>query len=147
MSNFKQSRIRGSVKATAVVGVNAGYGHTNEAGVDLVKFGELYKDVADEAMGDAGIYVGAVAVPCKVIYKTEWGCPEGGEDAVRLEADCNPAYSESELPPAEYVAAWKETFLDVVEDLMLELDQTTVTVAFSDGQVVYLQRLPDDEAE
>jgi hypothetical protein len=141
MTKFTSTVIEHSVKATAVVGINAGYGHANEAGVDLVKFGELVKSIADKTMDSTGIYVGGVVNPVKVLYKTDWGCPEGGEDSIRLEADCNPTYDSR--PADEYVAAWKEAFIANIQALMEELDQTTVTVAYSDGEVVYIQRQND----
>jgi hypothetical protein len=146
MSTISRSLVDETIKATAVVGINAGYGTPNgKTGIDLIKFGELYKKIADVVMDKNGIYVGAVQSPVKVIYKTEWGCPDGGEDCIRLEADCNPNYSK--IPSMKYVASWKEAFLLVIENLMEELNQTTVTVAFSDGKAVYLQRSKDEQKE
>ncbi|MDR0397801.1 MAG: hypothetical protein LBH36_01290 [Candidatus Nomurabacteria bacterium] len=141
MSKFITT-VANSIKATAVIGVNAGYGHANEAGLDLVGLGELYKSVADSVTESADIYVGAVISPCKVLYKDEWRCPYGGEDAVRIESDCNPSYSDR--PAAEYIEAWKAAFIANIQALMEKLDQTTVTVAFSDGDVVYIQRSAEE---
>ena len=76
-------------------------------------------------------------MPCKVIYREQWGCPAGGENVIRIEASCNPLY-DNEQPAAEYIALWKQAFIAILEALMIELDQTTITLTFTDGELVYL---------
>ena len=134
-----RSLINNTVSVTAVIGVTPGYFHANENIADAAAFGTLYQEVADKVFSDTNMYCGAVVSPCKVIYRTAWGCPVGGENAIRVTADCNPSY-DKERAPAEYIAAWKEAFLTIVETLMAALDQTTVTVSFSDGEMVYLSK-------
>jgi hypothetical protein len=115
MSNKKESHmfettvIADTISGCAVIGINAGYGHKNESDVNLAAFGETYKAIADATMESTSVYVGTSISPCKVVYKTEWGCPVGGENAVRVAADCNPSYSDAE--PSAYIQTWKNTFL------------------------------------
>lgn len=134
---FKVMPVFNTLKAEMVVGVNPGY-QDNAKEVDIKQFAELYKRCAETIMEKHGVYVSAVAHAVRTLYKTEWGCPEGGEPCVRIEADCNPSYSE--MPPAKYKEKWKECVMEIIKELMKELGQKTVTLSFSDGGVFYIQQ-------
>lgn len=127
-----------TIKAMAIIGINAGYHHQNNLStMSLAEFGSLYQQIADEVFTETNIYVGACISPVKVEYKTDWGCPIGGEDSIRIEADCNPSYSN--LPEETYMSLWREVFIKICRALMKELQQSTVTVSFSSTQLEYLK--------
>jgi hypothetical protein len=129
-----------SLKAVLIIGVSARYNHSNDD-VDMIAIGELYKKIADKAMRETGIYVSASVTPCKVLYKTKWGCPKGGENSVRFEADCNPIYSDTSISFSEYIDAWQVSVMYIVKELMIALDQNTVTMSFLENEVIYIEQL------
>lgn len=134
---FKKTLVNG-ISASAVVGLNAGYIGENKVAPNLEEFGILCQNIADKVMRETAIYIGVVISVSKTVYKTDWGCPVGGEDTISIEADGNSLYSN--LPPETFQEAWKEAFLKAMELLMQSLDQKTVTAKFSDGTLVYCQR-------
>ena len=129
--------IKDTISASAVISVTPGYFHSNENRIDLTSFGVLYQEVADEIFAKTNMYCGGIITPCKTLYSTHWGCPKGGENGVYITADCNPFY-DKERTVAEFIELWKDTFVSIIELLMYKLNQTTVTVTFSDGELVYL---------
>ena len=130
-------KIENAVSASAVIGINAGYGHDNDSNATLSEIAELQKKKALQVEDETGIYVSGVISNSKCCYKAEWGCPEGGEDTFTLSADCNPAYSS--LPAEEYINKWQVAFLRLVELLMEELEQSAVTAKVG-SEVLYLSR-------
>ena len=135
--DMEKKIIAGAISAAAVIGVTPGYFHGNENVIDLDSFGRLYQETADKVFAETHMYCGAAISTCKVLYREEWGCPAGGENCVRIEADCNPSYDQ-ERPIPEFIADWKRAFTAIIEILMTELSQKTVTVAFSDGELSYI---------
>jgi len=131
--------IKDTLSATAEISVTPGYFHENQKDIDIGKFGTLYQEIADRIYNETNMYCGAIISTCKVLYRTQWGCPAGGENGVYITADCNPSY-DSEKPAEEYIPLWKETLVSILEALMVELDQTTVTVRFSDNELIYLTK-------
>lgn len=109
--------------------------------VDLQKIGENYQYIAEQTKKSTGIYVDAIQLPCKVLYSAKWGCPKGGENAIRIEAICNPMYSL--VPAREYINAWKDALIKNIQSLMDELDAMTASVAYSDGEIIYVQKFSD----
>lgn len=77
-----------------------------------------------------------------VIYRENSGCPSGGEPAVDVRADCNPHYSYSieNISEGQYIKTWKSIFLQIIENVAEKLNQTTVTVKFSNGELLYLTK-------
>lgn len=130
-------RVENAISASAVIGINAGYGHKNDSNATLSEIAELLKKKALKVEDETGIYVSGVIYGSKCYYKTEWGCPEGGEDTFCLNADCNPSYSS--LPAEEYIKKWQVAFLRLVELLMEELEQSAVTAKVG-SEVLYLSR-------
>jgi len=131
--------IQNTLSAAAVIGVTPGYFHENERTVNLTALGILYQDTAEKIFIKTKMYCGSIISPCRIVYREGWGCPQGGENVIYIAADCNPSY-DKERPAAEFIAAWKETFISILEALMIELGQKTVTVKFSDGELVYLTK-------
>ena len=131
------TRIENAVSASAVIGINAGYGHKNNSNATLSEIAELLKEKALKVEDETGIYVSAVIGNSKCCYKTDWGCPEGGEDTFTLNADCNPKYSS--LPAEEYIKNWQIAFLRLIELIMEKLEQSAVTAKVG-GELLYLNR-------
>ena len=121
-----EERIICAISASATFGVNAGYAHENETSVDLKKICELCKKVADEVMEQTGIYVSGTVSEARTFYKTDWGCPVGGEGTFVLMADCNPIFRSEDMDRHLYEYTWIKAFLAMVRLLKAELQQTTV---------------------
>lgn len=132
---MKNDKICGTMSAEAIVGVNAGYGHNNEAGIDFDAIAEILKGILSEVESETGIYVSGSISEARTVYKTEWGCPNGGEKTFRFTADCNPTYSS--LSQEEYRVEWSKAYLLVIERLMGVFEQTTVTARVG-SEVFYL---------
>lgn len=81
-------------------------------------------------MEDTGIYVSAVVEPSRCLYHRDWGCPSGGEKTFTVSATRNPQFATEE--------AWKNAALQVVRSLKEELQQSTVSVEFSEVDFIYL---------
>ena len=139
---MERAKIDGTIKASAVIGVTPGYFNAGENDINLDEFGRLYQEIADVIFTQTNTYCGAVIVPCRILYRTEWGCPPGGENGIHIVSDFNPVY-DKQRSVAEFTVAWKESFLRIIETLMLKLEQKTVTVTFSDGALFYLTNLAD----
>jgi len=135
---LEKTIIKNAIAAYVVISVTPGYFHNNEADLDLTAFGNLYQETAEIVFTKSNMYCGAIIAPCKTVYRVQWGCPRGGENGVSISSNCNPSY-EPERSAAEYIRLWKDAFLSIVEILMIKLEQSTVTVAFSDGDLVYLK--------
>lgn len=77
-----------------------------------------------------------------VIYRENSGCPSGGEPAVDVRVDCNPHYSYSieNISEGQYIKTWKSIFLQIIENVAEKLNQTTVTVKFSNSELLYLTK-------
>ena len=135
---MEKTIIKNSIAASAVISITPGYFHNNEADLDLTAFGTLYQETAEAVFMKTKMYCGAIIAPCKTVYRVQWGCPRGGENGVNITANCNPSYA-PERSADEYIRLWKDAFLSIVEILMIKLEQLTVTVAFSDGDLVYLK--------
>ena len=131
--------VKNTVSAATVISVTPGYFHENESAVNLAAFGDLYQKLADNIFDKTNMYCGAIILSCKTLYRTQWGCPHGGENGIYITSDCNPLY-DKDRPAVDYITAWKETFTAIIEALMIELGQTTVTIKFSDGELVYLTK-------
>lgn len=125
-----------SLTATSVIGLTPRY--SDETPIySLNDFGIFWQDAAQKQYMKTGIYVSAIISEAKVVYRVDSGSPVGGEHAVDVRADGNPVYSD-ELSESEYFKVWKDTFLTIVEEVAEKLNQTTVTIKFSDGELVYL---------
>ena len=90
------------------IGVSPGYNHRNEAAADedatIRSLCETAIRFAGEAEEKTGAYPSFVAIPGRVGYRHEWGCPEGGEFVYVLTGDRNPAHC---YDAEAYRAAWR----------------------------------------
>lgn len=114
------------------IGVTEGYFHNNEnVNIDFIK---LVDKCARESEKELGIYVAFNIVPTITLYKTEWGCPDGGEKTYTLSAIRNPKFNKDST-------AWINACCNVVRKLKTLLKQTTVTIEFDKTNIEYLEKL------
>ena len=116
-------------KCVFTIGVTEGYFHNNEnSDVDIIKLVDECSRFIEELFG---AYISFNIIPSTFIYKTEWGCPNEGEKAYTLSAVRNPKFNDN---PEE----WKNNCTRIARKLQQELKQETVTVEFSEVEMVYL---------
>jgi hypothetical protein len=125
-------------------GVNEGYFHANENTSDnLNKVSDdiilMISQVANEPYGKGSwfgqkrdIYVSGILTPANICYPSMFGCPQGGEKGFIYSGCMNPAFVEN-----------KNCYMQAVESLAKMIkkkyQQSTVTVEFTDTEMVYLQ--------
>ena len=110
------------------IGVTEGYFHNNEnENINFVKIVDECARIIEEV---SGIYVSFNILPTITLYKTEWGCPDGGEKTYTLSAIRNPHFNND----SDY---WKQCCMDIVDVLKAKLNQTTVTGEFSEVDIEY----------
>jgi len=120
---------------SATFGVVAGYGHSNE---DLTPalaqsiVAEKWQEAAAVIFTERNIYISSLVIPSKTVYHTDWGCPVGGEITAVVTGEANPEFTPD-------IAAWKEAVIAVVKLVKAELQQSTVSLTFSQvDDFVYL---------
>lgn len=110
------------------IGVTEGYFHNNENA--NINFIHLVDKCSREVEELTGIYISFNIIPTITLYKTEWGCPEGGEKTYTISAVRNPKFNDDK-------DKWKDSCTDVMLKLKNELKQSTVMSEFSEIQVRY----------
>lgn len=110
------------------IGVTEGYFHNNEN--NNVNFVELVDKCARETEKLTGVYISFNIIPIITLYKTEWGCPVGGERTYILSAIRNPKFNNDK-------SLWKNSCVNVLLRLKNELKQVTVSGEFSEVEFVY----------
>ncbi len=114
---------------TMTVGTAAGYSTEARARMPEEKLAALFQRIAAEVMAAGGAYISAVLVPSRVLYHTDWGCPEGGELTYTFSGSCNPAFAAPE--------AYRRALDEVARRLQRELSQATVLLELMPAELVY----------
>lgn len=110
------------------IGTTSGYFHHNEK--SNINFSKLVDTCARKAEEIYGIYIAFNIIPIITLYKSEWGCPDGGEKTYLLSAIRNPQFNDSSN-------VWKNCCINIVNRLKAELEQSTVTGEFSEVNIEY----------
>ena len=128
-----------TLSVSSVVGLSPHY-HAGSPAFTVDDFNHMWQAEAETIYQKTGIYVSVVTTDASVIYREDSGCPTGGEKAVDVSADCNPYYSFSlgNISEQDYTQSWQDAFLEILENVAKKLDQSTVTVKFSDDRLIYL---------
>lgn len=121
-----------TVTMHANIGVNRGYFHHNGADCD---FYTMLQQAADEVQRRTGIYVSCIAYKSKTIYRTDWGCPAGGEDTYNIESTAIPRFA----PDA---GEWKKAARELVLLMKEKLRQSVVTMQFFTSELEYMDGEP-----
>lgn len=110
------------------IGITPGYFHNNEnTNIDFIK---LVDECSREVEKECGIYISFNILPTITLYKTEWGCPDGGEMTYILSAIRNPKFNNDSL-------MWKWACVNIVKKLKTALNQSSVTGEFDEVQLAY----------
>ncbi|MBR1854225.1 MAG: hypothetical protein IJ794_13965 [Lachnospiraceae bacterium] len=126
-----ESSANNSIGWRITIGVHVGYSADTKEPVEEQKLIRIYRRAAEAAEAVNGVYISAVLWPSRVIYKTEWGCPEEGEFTYTFVGNCNPAFSDPET--------YRKALLDLTENLKRELQQSTVLLELFPSEVYYLK--------
>lgn len=119
-----------SISFFATLGINSGYGHSNQKKSATEIVGQVWQECAAEVNQESGVYIGAVIADSKTVYHTDWGCPVGGEVTASITGDCNPEYTS--------VEEYKDAVIQVIERCAKKLGQSTTQVRFSETELAYL---------
>jgi hypothetical protein len=128
-------------KITFTLGITPGYGHHNEGAADEAATLRAAVEAAKKAAAcvwettggeNGGVYPSFVASPTRVGYRTEWGCPDGGEFAVIFSGNQNPEF----CPDGQkFFEAW----MKFAELLKKEFRQKTATFEVVEVEFHYLK--------
>ncbi len=119
------------IRWTMTVGVNPGYELKQQKPMGFAEICTLYQKTAREVFEESGTYISAVCHESRVLYHTEWGCPEGGEYAYTFSGSCNPVFSEK--------TAYLEALQQVAQGLRKKLKQATLLLEIVPAHLEYLK--------
>jgi hypothetical protein len=114
------------------VGVTPGYFHGNESKSDIESFVQLWQSKAEEVFLSTGIYVSGTVDPVKTVYRSEWGCPKGGEDTFVICGLRNSDFMKDD-------DLWRDAVRQVSLAVGKELGQTTAYLTFANVDFLYLK--------
>lgn len=116
-------------KFTCTIAVTEGYNHNNEnKNMDFVS---LLNSISEFVEKKTGIYISFVVNPSTIVYKKEWGCPEGGEFAYTISSIRNNKFNkDSKL--------WKDACIKIVYMLKYLLKQVSVSCEFSKIEMLWI---------
>ena len=90
------NELKGSEQWTISLGINAGYSLEGQTLLPEAEMAELYREEAERVMEETGIYISANMAPARSLYRSEWGCPAGGEHIYCFTGCRNPQFAEKE---------------------------------------------------
>ena len=120
-----------SLTAEITIGYNKGYNHLNRKMTEL-QIANIIDSVQLKAEEEGVIeqYISFVIAPAKYLYKQECGCPAGGENVFVLKAIANRKFVTN-------LTGWKMDVLALTTRLKERLQQSTVTVFFTEAEMYY----------
>jgi hypothetical protein len=120
-----------SIRFELLIGVNPGYHHENELHDPIATASAAWHAAAEQCLQAGGYYIPGSVTFCKMVYRPEWGCPEGGEDAVMISGVMNTRfYQDEDL----YIDSVRKTCKAVQN----ELRQVTAILSFFRAGFEYL---------
>lgn len=115
------------IKAT--VGCNAGYNHGNDRMQDFTKF---IQNIAEEYFKHSNVYISFVIHESVTTYRTEWGCPDGGETTFTLETSPDPEFYTTDESKSEYT----QHAIKLIKMIAISLKQSTVRIEILDSSKI-----------
>lgn len=123
---------------TINIGLTPGYHHRNETAVtqDFAQkaVGRIWQELAEQVYRKLGVYVAGVVIPAQTVYRTDWGCPVGGEVTCTISGLHNTQVAK----PARY-DLWKWAVKEIARLLGERFQQTTVYLTFRPVEFHYLK--------
>lgn len=131
-SSTINSAFEKAYSANIYLGVTPGYNHNNENDYDIDSFcNKLQKDL-DTISDKIDYYISFVVTKSKVVYRKEWGCPDGGESIFVLHTTLNTNYN------VNYIK-WKDAVCKYAECLKEMYKQSTLTIEFDKCETLHLK--------
>lgn len=126
---------RSTVKYEVLVGVPDGMPITNDIFFkDDIR--AAWQKYAKEFYDKTNVYVSAITMFGRAIYRTEWGCPHCGESVISFHCTANPEFIKD-------LNLYKEGVLYISKKLKKEFGQHTITITQLPAGIFYLT----DESE
>jgi hypothetical protein len=125
------------LKFSATFGVIPGYGHGNigsDAPAEKI-VAAVWQQVATEVFASDGIYVSAIVHPSLTVYRSDKGCPEGGEVTATVTGCQNLV-----VHPEE--EAYRAAVIKIITRCKELLQQATVYIEITHADTLYLRDLP-----
>lgn len=126
------------LKFEATFGVVVGYGHDNAAVTSAeaeVIVARAWREAMEAEFKASNILVDATASAGRVVYPSDFGCPEEGEVVATVRGDANPKFV-----PADKLDEFKDAVIRVVDAVRLALKQERVQLSFaSNSGFVYYE--------
>lgn len=117
------------------IGTSPGYSTKRGAPPDLDTIGTRYQEIAAAIEDETGVYISAVLTPSRALYRTDWGCPAGGEETVTFSGSHHPAFSKA----PEYKAALQELAARMKDAFR----QSTILLEVWPDEITYLSDKPN----
>lgn len=114
------------------VGVNPGYFHDNKVCDPLKVVADAWGKCAEELFGEVGLYVPSILISGKAVYRSDWGCPAGGEDVVIVRGAMNPEFHKD---PKK----WADCVSEICVNVQDRLEQKTSTLVIQECYFLYLK--------
>jgi hypothetical protein len=121
-----------SDKISAVIGINEGYYHENDSTLTENEICDIIQKICEEYFNIYNIYISFTFRMCRVIYRTEWGCPSSGEIAFELSTSADP---ERYTTPHQ-VNNYNEHAETLIVEIAKYFKQSTVRIEKTGGLII-----------
>lgn len=127
-----------TTKFELTIGVNPGYHHNNEITGAAAVVSKLWQKIAEDLHSQGAPYVGATVRNATQVYRTEWGCPEGGEHVAIVTGLMNRHFEDR-------LGDWIDAVTQISKELKRRLKQEAIYLTFSTCDLVYFTSKEQDE--